>query len=46
MKKVVSISLDQETIEKIEDILNKDSFRNKSHVVEEAIKKMHRGGEE
>jgi len=48
MKHIVSVSLDEETIIKIREILrNKDnSFRNKSHVVEEAIKKLHKGGEE
>ena len=45
MKHVVSISLDQETIEKIREILRKSSFRNKSHVVEEAIIKMWKGDE-
>ncbi len=44
MKHVVSVSLDQETIEKIREILRKSSFRNKSHVVEEAIIKMWKGG--
>ncbi len=37
MKKVVSISLDPETISKLEDALENTSFRNKSHLVEEAI---------
>ena len=43
MKKIVSVSLDEETILKIDEILSKSSFRNKSHVVEEAVKKLHRG---
>ena len=46
MKHVVSVSLDEETIVKIREILRKSNFRNKSHVVEEAVKKMHGGGGE
>jgi metal-responsive CopG/Arc/MetJ family transcriptional regulator len=38
MKHIVSLSLDQTTIVKIEEILRNTSFRNKSHAVEEAIK--------
>ena len=41
MKKIMSISLDEETILKIREILRNSSLRNKSHVVEEAIKKLH-----
>jgi len=40
MKHIVSVSLDEETVFKIREILRKGSFRNKSHVVEEAVKKM------
>ena len=45
MKHVVSVSLDEETVFKIREILRdkSTSFRNKSHVVEEAIKRMHGG---
>lgn len=45
MKHVVSVSLDEETVFKIREILRDKSlsFRNKSHVVEEAIKKLHQG---
>jgi len=45
MKHVVSVSLDEETICKIREILRDKnlSFRNKSHVVEEAIIKLHKG---
>ena len=46
MKHVVSVSLDEETIVKIREILRKSTFRNKSHVVEEAIRKLHGGEEE
>ena len=42
MKHIVSVSLDEETVDKIQEILRKSSFRNKSHVVEEAVKKMWR----
>ena len=45
MKHVVSVSLDESTIVKLREILRTRSFRNKSHIVEEAILKMH-GGEE
>lgn len=41
MKHIMSISLDEETIVKIRECLRAGSFRNKSHVVEEAVKKMH-----
>lgn len=37
MKRVFSVSLGEDTISKIEEILERGSFRNKSHVVEEAI---------
>ncbi|MBD3249073.1 hypothetical protein GF336_03435 [Candidatus Woesearchaeota archaeon] len=47
MKHIVSVSLDEGTIVKIREILrnNSNSFRNKSHVVEEAVKKLHEKGE-
>lgn len=41
MKHIVSVSLDEETILKIRDCLRSKSFRNKSHVVEMAIEKLH-----
>ena len=40
MKHVVSVSIDEETVFKIRELLRNSSLRNKSHVVEEAIKKM------
>lgn len=43
MKHVVSVSLDKSTIEKIQDILRKKNFRNKSHIVEEAVRKFWEG---
>lgn len=42
MKHVVSFSLDKETIFKLRDLLRNSSYRNKSHLVEEAIKKLAR----
>ena len=44
MKHTVSVSLDEETIIKIREILRKSSLKNKSHVVEKAVRKMY-GGE-
>ncbi len=40
IKSRISATVDKETIERIERILNKGKFRNKSHVIEEAIKEM------
>lgn len=39
MKKKVSISIEEKTISKIEDILEDGQFRNKSHVIEFAVNK-------
>jgi Arc/MetJ-type ribon-helix-helix transcriptional regulator len=38
MKKRISATIDQETEEMIELLLKKGKYRNKSHVIEEAIK--------
>lgn len=38
MKQRISATVDETTIKAIEDILKKGKFRNKSHVIEEAIK--------
>ena len=46
MKHVVSVSLDEKTIIKIREILRNSSFRNKSHIVEEAVKKFWDGKNE
>ena len=43
MKHIVSVSLDEETIIKIRELLRNNSLRNKSHVVEEAVKRFWRG---
>lgn len=46
MKHVVAVSLDEETIKKIREMLRKSSYRNRSHVVEEAIKEKFERGEQ
>ena len=38
MKGRISATVDRETIEIIKTILKKGAYRNKSHVIEEAIK--------
>ena len=38
MKTRISATIDEETKKIIEDILKKNNYRNKSHVIEEAIK--------
>ena len=43
MKHVISVSLDENTIIKLREILRNSSLRNKSHVVEEAVKKFWKG---
>ena len=40
MKAKLSITLDEETLLEIEKQLNSGKFRNKSHVVEYAVKKL------
>jgi Arc/MetJ-type ribon-helix-helix transcriptional regulator len=37
MKQVFTVSMDEETVRKIREYARKSSFRNKSHVVEEAV---------
>lgn len=37
MKQVFTCSLDEETVAKIREATRKSSFRNKSHLVEEAL---------
>jgi len=39
MKQVFTISIDEELVKKIRQYAKDSSFRNKSHLVEEAIKK-------
>ena len=43
MKQKLSISIDEETIEKLGDYITEGSFRNKSHVVEFALNKFMQG---
>ncbi|MDH3353146.1 MAG: ribbon-helix-helix domain-containing protein [Nanoarchaeota archaeon] len=38
MKERISASVEKETINRINKLLKKGRFRNKSHVIEEAIK--------
>ena len=38
MKERISATVDEETLEVIEKILKKGNFRNKSHLIEDAIK--------
>ena len=38
MKKRVSATVDEKTEKKIERILKEGTYRNKSHIIEEAIK--------
>jgi len=40
MKKVFAVSLDEETIFKLEAFILKQNYRNKSHLVETAIKRL------
>ncbi|MEK6792645.1 MAG: ribbon-helix-helix domain-containing protein [Nanoarchaeota archaeon] len=37
MKRKISVSLDEKTLEKIEEYMLDESFRNKSHVIEFAL---------
>ena len=43
MKSKISISIDEETISKLDKILKEGLFRNKSHVIEYSIKKFLEG---
>ena len=45
MKQVFTCSLDEALVEKIRSVTRNSSFKNKSHLVEEAIRKF-LGGEE
>lgn len=40
MKVRISATIDEETLKIIEEKLKKGNYRNKSHVIEEAIKQM------
>lgn len=39
MKRKISISIDEKTIEKLENMLENYYFRNKSHIIEIALNK-------
>jgi len=40
MKTIISVSVDAETVKIIQDLMRTKTFRNKSHVVEEAVRRM------
>lgn len=46
MKHKLSISIDRETLEEMEEVLVSGKFRNKSHVVEYAVNKFLKEGED
>jgi Arc/MetJ-type ribon-helix-helix transcriptional regulator len=39
MKQKLSVTLDEKTLEKVDEIIKEGSFRNKSHVVEYSLNK-------
>tara|TARA_Y100000034_G_C6799557_1_gene358629 strand:+ start:711 stop:848 length:138 start_codon:yes stop_codon:yes gene_type:complete len=39
MKKKISVSIDEETIDLLKDYVDKGTFRNKSHLIEFALNK-------
>jgi len=39
MKQVFTVSIDEELVQKIREYSRNGSFRNKSHLVEEAVKR-------
>jgi len=43
MKHIISVSVDEDTVIKIREILRNSSLRNKSHVVEEAVRNFWEG---
>lgn len=45
IKQVFTVSLDEELVARIREMKGKGSFRNKSHLVEEAIKRFLEGME-
>lgn len=40
MKKKISISIEEDLIEKLDDFVSEGTFRNKSHFVEVALNKL------
>ena len=43
MKSRISATVDEETIKLIDSIMKRGDYRNKSHIIEKAIKKMAKG---
>ncbi len=39
MKRKISVSIDEESVEKLDEYVQEGSFRNKSHVIEFALNK-------
>jgi len=46
MKHKLSISIDKETLKQLEEVLVSDRFRNKSHLVEYAVNRFLKEGED
>ena len=46
MKNKISISVDEETLVKIDESIFKRKFRNRSHAFEYALNKLFEGGED
>jgi|TARA_Y100000310_G_scaffold308649_1_gene351991 Arc/MetJ-type ribon-helix-helix transcriptional regulator len=44
MKKKISVSMDEKTIEVVESKVDGDIFRNKSHLIEYAVNRFLKGG--
>jgi Arc/MetJ-type ribon-helix-helix transcriptional regulator len=40
MKQKISISIDEEKVKRVDELLKTSKFRNKSHVVEVALEKL------
>ncbi len=40
MKKKLSVSIEEKTIDRLESIIEEGSFRNKSHLIEFAVNKL------
>ncbi|MBR9705065.1 hypothetical protein GOV12_06650 [Candidatus Pacearchaeota archaeon] len=46
MKERASFTFDKETIEMLDELINSGKYRNKSHVVEDAVKKLFKESKE
>ncbi len=40
MKTKISVSIDEDMLKKIEEVVGKGRFRNKSHIIEYSVKKL------